>query len=512
MSIDNENTNTKSKSPFEKLNKIYDDLTYFDVYSSNLLGFIFLTTIVFLAYSYNVTMINSQEIKTDWVNQRCKPQVMPFAGFINKPEGETVLKYTGDNFTYCIQGILANITGYATQPLTYLTGALTSIFGELSDSINAIRNMVSNIRDSIEKIARNIMSRLMNVMIPLQKMLMSLMDGLNKAQGVLTVSVMMALGSYLTLQTLMGAIADLIIKILIAMAIIIVSLWLGIFTWPLAASTTLIFLAIAVPLTIVVVIMTSVMKVHTDSIPEAPPKPSCFDKNTLIVMNDGTTKPIQNIKVGDILENNNIVKSFLQLSSKNQIMYKYDDIIVSGSHSVYYENEKRWMKVRDCPLFFITTSSIQNIKEKEKENIYCLNTEQKVIPIRIKSTKATKYQQKQSLLFCDWDEIMDNDFLIQKNMNEYLDTGFKYNFRVPLKNGKKKKIMNLKIDDVLECGEIVIGIVEIIKNDNSKLYNLLTNTSTFRINDRDNKDNSVLYNDYNYCIDKYIESKSCLCL
>ena len=188
-------------------------------------------------------------------------------------------------------------------------------------------------------------------------------------------------------------------------------------------------------------------------------------------------------------------------------MYIYNDIIVSGSHSVYYE--KQWTKVCDCPLFFITN---QNIKE---EIIYCLNTEQKVIPIRNKSTKNKNHK---SLLFCDWDELMDNEKIekilslkvvenkiigYKENMNEYLDLGFKYKIRVLLKNGKKKKIVNLKIGDVLECGEIVIGIVEIIKNDNSKLYNLLTNTSTFRINDKNN--NSVLYNDYNYCIDKYME-------
>ena len=486
MEKDNENT----KSPFEKLNKIYDDLTYFDLYSSNLIGFIFLTIIVVLAYTYGITMINSEEIKSDWINQRCKLQVMPFAGFINKPEGETILKYTGNNFTYCIQNILGTTTGYATQPLNYVTSAITSIFSEISDSINAIRNMISNIRDSIESIARNIMNRLMNVMIPLQGMMISLTDSLNKVQGVLTLSLMSALGSYLTLQTLMGAIADLIVKILIAIAIIIVVLWLGLFTWPIAAATTLIFLAIAIPLTIIVVIMTTVMKIHVDA------KPSCLDKNTFIVMNNGTTKSIKNIKVGDILENNNVVKAFLKLSSKNQQMYNLYGTIVSGYHSVYYN--KQWVKVRDCPLSFKIT---ENYDKKEK-NIYCLNTEKKIIPVKLMN------QSLSTLLFCDWDEMIHTEqveYLLNKkiefkeNINEYLDVGFKYNTLFSLKNGKTKTIINLKPNDILETGEMIVGVVTIIKNDNTILYNIITDNSTFSIS----HSHGVKYYDYNYCIDKY---------
>jgi uncharacterized protein YdhG (YjbR/CyaY superfamily) len=189
-------------------------------------------------------------------------------------------------------------------------------------------------------------------------------------------------------------------------------------------------------------------------------------------------------------------------------MYKYNDNIVSGSHSIYYEN--RWGKVCDCPLF-LRMDTTYDLKE---EFIYCLNTEQKVIPVKNNSF---------TLLFCDWDEFIDAEMIekivsikvaenkmiqCKENINECVDTGFQYNFRVLLKNGKRKKMVNLKIGDVLECGEIVIGIVTIIKNDNSLFYHLLTNTSTFRINDKNN--HSVLYNDYNDCVDKYMENNSCL--
>ena len=51
-------------------------------------------------------------------------------------------------------------------------------------------------------------------MIPIQKMFITLMDVMQKIQGVMTGGLYTMLGSYYTLQALMGAILEMIIKIL----------------------------------------------------------------------------------------------------------------------------------------------------------------------------------------------------------------------------------------------------------------------------------------------------------
>ena len=105
-------------------------------------------------------MINIQPIKDDWVNQRCNPKVIPFAGLINKPDdGTSVSDFTSENFNYCIQNILTDVTGYAVQPITGMTDALTSLYSDLADSVDckpnygekikcivAIANYVSRVR------------------------------------------------------------------------------------------------------------------------------------------------------------------------------------------------------------------------------------------------------------------------------------------------------------------------------------------------------------------------------
>ena len=69
------------------------------------------------------------------------------------------------------------------------------------------------------------------------------------------------------------------------------------FTWPAAASMTAVFLAIAIPLAIIIYFMTEVLHIKSSKIP----KLRCFDRKTCIYLQNGTFKHIQDINVNDIL-------------------------------------------------------------------------------------------------------------------------------------------------------------------------------------------------------------------
>ena len=85
-----------------KLEDLYGNLTYFDQYGTSVIIFLLLTLIVFLVHSYCFVMINAQPIKDDWVNQRCYPSNIPFAGLINKPDDKTASQFTKENFFFSI--------------------------------------------------------------------------------------------------------------------------------------------------------------------------------------------------------------------------------------------------------------------------------------------------------------------------------------------------------------------------------------------------------------------------
>ena len=266
---------------------MYDKLTYFDQYGASFILFIIITIIVILLVSYFYTMINIQPIINDWSNQRCKPTIIPFAGLITRPEGVSANDYTYQNFNYCTQNILSNITGFSVQPLSYITNVLQSIANIIKKSIQQVRAMFDKVRTSMQSVSQEIMGRLMNIMIPLQEIIISFRDLVGKIQGTMTAGLFTLLGSYYTLKALMGAIAQFIISILIALAVMIAAFWSVPFTWGAAIANTAIFIAISIPMAIILAFMINVLKVKNSL---KIPKVKCFDKNTLIEMNDGTFK------------------------------------------------------------------------------------------------------------------------------------------------------------------------------------------------------------------------------
>lgn len=499
------------------ITKMYEKLTYYDQYGASLIVFILITIIVLILVSYFHAMINIQPIVDDWPNQRCKPNIIPFAGFLTHPEGLTATEYTSQNFTYCTQNILSGITGVAVQPLTYVTTVLQSFANLIKNAIQSIRAMFDKIRTLFQTVSQEIMGRIINVMIPLQEIIISFKDLIGKIQGTMTAGLFTLLGSYYALKSLMGAIAQFIITILIALAVMIAVFWIVPFTWGAAVANTVIFVAIAIPMAIILAFMVDVLKVDTGF---KIPKVKCFDKDTLITMNNGIQNKIININVGDVLANGNVVTAKIKVATEGSQMYILNNIFVSDSHIVKYKEQ--WIPVSKHP----NAVKYDNYKEPY---LYCLNTSKKIIEIN-------------NEIFTDWDEIY-NDTLdkILKNklipintcsdIHKYLDYGFGNKTKIKLQNNFEIDIDKVRINDILQNGEKVYGIVEIngsdllenylynlgknnylegyapmlnvektlIPNINNKLYNLLTDEGIFKIG-------NTIIKDYNSAIDIFLEN------
>jgi hypothetical protein len=249
------------------------------------------------------------------------------------------------------------------------------------------------------------------------------------------------------------------------------------------------------------------------------PKTKCFDKDTLLIMNDGSLKKIIDIEVGDILSENNAITAKIKIATEGSIMYNLNNVIVSDSHMVRYKN--KWINVYKHP-------SARQVGSYNEEFLYCLNTTHKIIKIN-------------DTIFTDWDEIYDetlnrvlnNDVIPLVNtelIHKFLDCGFVKSTKVALENDLYVDINKIKINDILENGEKVYGIVEIdgttvakqfkynlgenfiegyipdltIKKENvnrrtnNKLYHLLTDKGTLKIE-------NVVIKDYNAAIDRFLE-------
>lgn len=468
----------------EFINNTYDKLSYFDLYGNSVIIFIFMTLFVFLVYSYCKIMQTREAIADDWLNQRCKPQNIPFAGFINPPEGTTAFQYTSDNFQYCIQDILKNISGHALQPFQFMIQTLIKVFIKFTDAIQQTREATNKLRNGIKEFTQDVLGRILNVMIPIQTMFISLLDAFQKIQGIMTGGLYTMLGSYYALQSLMGAILELIIKVLVTLVVIIVGLWIMPFTWPAAASMTAVFLSISVPLAIIIYFMTEVLHIKTSGIP----KLRCFDRKTRIYLQDGTFKHIQDIKVNDILIDETVVTSKIKVTSEGLDMYNLNGIIVSESHIIKCVD--KWIPVKCHPLAV-------KIDNYDEPYLYCLNTSSKIIDLN-------------NIVFTDWDEIYDDklefisNYMHSENISQ-IDKGFEKDTKITLKSEVNIPLKDIKIGDILSTGGIVYGIVETNNYNYRKnlgikepLYNLLVSNGIFQ------SENSTFF-DYNNNVDSILD-------
>jgi len=544
------------KAPgLKNIKKMYENLTYFDQYGLSLILFIIITILLMVFFGSCIALGNIQSIQQDWANQRCKPYIIPIAGFINKPENMSFNDFTSQNFNYCAQNILKGVTGIAVEPISFLTNNVTKVVNYVKEAINDIRALTSKTRNFFITVVEEIMGRLLNVIIPLQQIIIKFKDFSAKVQGTMTAGLFTLLGAYFSLKSLLGVIVKFIVTVLIVMVAMIAVFWLFPFTWGTAIAGTAVFVAVSIPFALLLTFMSNVLGISTGlSIPKLKkiPKLKCFDKNTKIIMNNGTHKTISELQVGENLRGNHLVTAKIVVETNGSIMYHLNGVIVSDSHIVKYNDT--WVRVDEHPLAV-------KIDQYNEPYLYCINTENKIIEIN-------------GNVFTDWDEIYDDELEKIKNVkiknvifnsnktlnytmddllvnnldiHRYLDGGFEKNTEIKLKNGITKNIKNVSIGDVLENGERVYGCVEIdgknlleqavynlaknrfasggsnlnicdktigftstldldkkykkCKKDietDDKLYHLLTDSQTFLIN-------GIKFYDYNSCIELFLE-------
>ena len=87
----------------ENINGLYGGNTYLEKNGMSVIVAGVILTIVFSIITYSEISSHLNVIKQDWPTNRCKPQYLPLAGFINAPPGESKWAYTAKNFSFSWQ-------------------------------------------------------------------------------------------------------------------------------------------------------------------------------------------------------------------------------------------------------------------------------------------------------------------------------------------------------------------------------------------------------------------------
>ena len=211
------------------------------------------------------------------------------------------------------------------------------VFTELAEAIQAIRNIINNIRKVFAGISEEIFGRILNVLIPIQKVTISMKDMFGKVQGILTACLFTFMGVYDTMMTGIYATYELMIVILVAITVAIIILLAIIFTIPAGLIGVGLYIPIAIIMITFIILMSNVMK--QSGMSGVPPVPSCFAKGTQLKTKSGKKVNIEDVELGTILHDGSTVTATMTLSSHDETMYNFNDIIISGTHKVLFNND-----------------------------------------------------------------------------------------------------------------------------------------------------------------------------
>ena len=202
------------------------------------------------------------------------------------------------NFIYCIQTMQTSYMSYLLEPLTFATNSINSVIGDFLGDINMIRAMFDKIRTFIASLIQSVFGVFLNLVIEFQKITISIKDLIGKTIGTMTTLLYFIDGSILTMKSTWNGPPGQMVKAL----------------------------------------------------------GKCFHPLTKIRLCDGTTKSMQDIILGDILEDGSYVESVMKIdNSKNKLpLYVIkgqgvdkEDVYVTGSHLVFDKFSDKFIKVEN---------------------------------------------------------------------------------------------------------------------------------------------------------------------
>lgn len=252
----------------ERLNYLYGEKTFTARYGIDIIKVCIVIFLFACAITYFQIQNKLQEVKLNWPEYRCRPDVMPFAGWINAPEGVAPIEYTKQNFVECSANQTKGIFERPMSTVYTIFNVVMNIFKNILEVIERFRLLFNRIRDTLKILFLSIFNRIQNIIIPVQVMLIKMVDFFEKIKGILATYLLTFVGVLWSFYSLIGSIFEMVIIILVIMIVVIIVLWYIPFVgfW-LAIAAIAVFLTIAIPLIMLGIVSRQITRQRTSRIP-----------------------------------------------------------------------------------------------------------------------------------------------------------------------------------------------------------------------------------------------------
>lgn len=127
----------------------------------NALAFLILVSIVFVGITMGQHQVQHvTDVKMNWKENRCKPWVMPIAGFYGHD--------TVDNFQFCMRNIFQGHAQEVTSPFTSVLSIFSEVIGRIFGVVNSIYENIATMGGGIQVIFQDFTDRIMNFFFQLR--------------------------------------------------------------------------------------------------------------------------------------------------------------------------------------------------------------------------------------------------------------------------------------------------------------------------------------------------------
>ncbi len=324
--------------------------------------------------AFTMVYADKTSIINNWTKERCKIPII-LTSFLYKPSdyGGSSADFAQDNFDFCMKEFASRALKIAAEPALAVAGSQIDAQGTIGQLQNSIRLMVGNVYRDFAKQVGHFYNRYKMGRGQAIRVFQYLKSAMGRLQGSIGAMVYIALSAFVSVINTIELIVWIVIAIIIILTILFILLFFYLFPFT--------------PMILVVIV--SLVTAGLGTMIGGAASVFCFPENTPVIMKNGSTKTISKLVAGDELLDNGIVEGMFVFDGSTTPLYKYKDILVSGTHLVYCPRIKKYMEVASHPDAVLT--------EEKVDRLYC--------PI-VSSRHISVLNGNGGLsLFCDWEEV-----------------------------------------------------------------------------------------------------------
>lgn len=139
--------------------------------------FIVTTAVAILTSLYLFGQSQVSYLKKNWVQYRCNPMYMPFAGLV----GDSVVS----NFTKCTMKGFQDYAGYMMDPIMGEFAVVNETVTEIGGAMNSMRSMMSGVRGGFLGILGTVFGKIQNLVSQFQYIIIRMRTLLSRIVGVM---------------------------------------------------------------------------------------------------------------------------------------------------------------------------------------------------------------------------------------------------------------------------------------------------------------------------------------